>query len=879
VSPWRQLARGLRALIDRKAVDQEIADEVDGYREQAIAELVAGGLSPDVARRVVRLEAGSANEVHEQVRSYGWENAAAALFADIRYAARRLRNSPGFTTVSVLTLALGIGASTAIFSAVNPILFEPLPYPHAGRIMMIWDIVKGSRLDVTFHTYRELAARNRSFEALAVMESWHPAMTSAAQPERFDGQSVSWTYFHVLGVSPAIGRDFEEADDHFRGPRVAILSDGLWRRRFGGDSSIVGRQVTLDDNLYIVIGVMPSAFESVLAPSAEIWAPLQYDPRDIANFNTGEWGHHLRMVGRLRPGFNVDQARQDLSLIARTPAPEFPRPGWASLQNGFIVNSLQGEITLGVKPALLAVVGAVVLLLLIACVNVTNLLLARGSQRRGEFAMRAALGAGRSRLIRQLLTESLLLAILAGTLGIAVAQVGVRALVALSPPGLPRVNAIAADGVVLAFALGITTLIGLGAGMIPAVKASRGDLMAGMQPSSRRTAGAHQGTRRLLVVSEVAFAVVLLANAGLLVRSLQRLFGVAPGFDASSLVTMQVQESGHRFDDNTARRQFFAQALDAVRHAPGVASAAFTSLLPLSGDAYGVYGAQFENEQHSDVFRYVVTPGYFETMGIPLRRGRLLDVRDDEAAPPVVLISESLAKSVFPSQDPIGQRVHVGPPNRPWYTIAGIVGDVKQTSLAEAQPKAVYITPPQSWFADAAFSLVVRGRGEEAGLISAAKNAIWSVDKDQPIVRVATMDELLAVSESERRFTMIVFETFALAALVLSAIGIYGVLSGSVTERTREIGVRAALGASRGNILTLVVRQGMTLTALGVLIGLGGAAAATQAIATLLFGVSRLDPIAYLGVIALLATVSGIASWVPAWRAAKVDPAVTLRAD
>jgi putative ABC transport system permease protein len=367
----------------------------------------------------------------------------------------------------------------------------------------------------------------------------------------------------------------------------------------------------------------------------------------------------------------------------------------------------------------------------------------------------------------------------------------------------------------------------------------------------------------------------------LLYRSLERLFAVPPGFDAAHLLTMQVQYNGHQYDADSARYRFLAQALEAVRRVPGVAGAAFTSLLPLSGGQYDTYGMQFEDGQLRgyDVFRYVATPGYCEIMGIALRRGRLLDRHDVAGTPPAVLISESLAKSEFPGQDPIGRRVHVGPTNRPWYTIVGVVGDVKQSSLAESQPEAAYLTPAQSWYADDALSLVVRAPGDVTALVPAVRNAIWSVDKDQPIVHVATMENLLAASESERRFAMIVFEAFALVALVLSATGIYGVLSGSVNERMREIGVRSALGASRGNILALVVRQGMMLTGLGIMIGLIGAAAATEAIVTLLFGVSRLDPITYLGVIALLVVVSAIASWVPAWRAARVDPSVTLRAE
>jgi putative ABC transport system permease protein len=878
MSLWRQTIRGLRVLTNRSAADQDIADEVAAYQEDAVSAYVARGFSPEEAQRAVRLELGNAAAVREQVRSYGWENWIGTVFADLRYAARRLRKTSGFTAVSVFTLALGIGASTAIFSAVNPILFQPLPYPKAGRIMMIWDVSQGLRTDVTFHTYRELAARSRAFDAVAVMRPWQPSLTSEAEPERLEGQSVSASYFHVLGVSPALGRDFQESDDQFRGPRVIILSDGFWRRRFAGDSKIIGQQVKLDDNLYTVIGVMPSRFENILTPAAEVWSPLQDDAQSIRDLNTREWGHNLQMVGRLRPGLGLDQARQDLGLIAHNPVTEFPRPPWASLASGFVVDSLQNEITRGVKPALLAVLGAVVLVVLIACVNVTNLLLAHGAQRRGEFAMRAALGAVRTRLVRQVLTESLLLAILGGALGLGIAEAGVRALVALSPPGLPRLNAITVDGTVFGFACAITTLIGLGVGLIPALHATRG-LAGRVQHSSRRTTGGYQKTLGALVVSEVAFAVVLLVGAGLLLRSLQHLFAVPPGFDASRLLTMQVQESGSRFDSNPARRQFFTQALERVRHVPGVASAAFTSLLPLSGDQSGVYGAQFENGDSYQVFRYVVTPGYFETMGVALRRGRLLDAHDDDSAPPAVLISESLAKIRFPGQDPLGQRLHVGPPSNPWYRIVGVVGDVKQTSLAEVQPSAVYLTPAQSWFANTTMSLVARAYGDAAPLVPAVRNAIWSVNKDQPIVHAALMDALLAASESLRRFTMIVFEAFALVSLLLAATGIYGVLSDSVAERTREIGVRSALGASRAGILALVIRQGMTLTGLGVLIGVSGAAAITQAIVTLLFGVSRLDPITYLGVIALLVAVSGIACWMPAWRAVRVDPSVTLRAE
>ena len=788
--------------------------------------------------------------------------------------------------MAILILGVGMGATTAIFSAVNPILFEPLPYPQAGRIMMIWYAAEdGSRIPQTFHTYRELAERNRSLETIAVMRPWQPTLTGADQPARLDGQRVSASYFRTLGVAPELGRDFQAADDILQGPKAVVLSNGLWRGRFGGDRAIIGREIKLDEDNYTVVGVMPAAFDNVLSPSAKLWSPLQYDTGNIVSLQTREWGHHLRMVGRLKAGVSMAQARSDLGRIAHTPVSEFPRPPWASLDHGFIENSLQDDLAGSVKPALLAISGAVVLVLLIACVNVANLLLARGAQRRGEFAIRAALGAGRLRMIRQLLTESLLLAALGGAFGLIVAQFGVRALVALSPPELPRVDAIRLDATVFTFALGVSALIGLLVGLIPARHASRGDLHVGVQRSSTRTASGQQFTRRTLVVAEFAIALVLLVSAGLLLRSLQRLFAIDPGFDASHVLTMQVQESGHRFDDNSARARFFAQALEAVRQVPGVASAAFTTQLPLSGDfeSYGVQFASDVNDNNDAALRYAVSPGYFEAMRIPLRRGRVLDEHDIAGAPVAVLLSEAFAKRKFPGQDPLGQRLRVGPDigraDRPWGTVVGVVGDVKQASLALKESDAFYTSTTQYAWVDMVQSLVVRARGDAAALTPAIKNAVWSVDKDQPIVRVATMDSLLATSEAERHFVLILFEAFGLVALVLAATGIYGVLSGSVTERMREIGVRVAVGATRGDILTLIIRQGLMLTAIGLGIGFLGALAASQALISLLFGVSRLDPATYLGVIALLVGVSLVACGLPARRAAQIDPATTLRAE
>lgn len=877
----RQLTRGLRVLTRRRAADRDVADEVEHYLEQTVAAYVARGLSPEAARRAARADIGNITAVREQVRDHGWESFVDPLLTDIRYALRRVRKNPGFTAVGAITLALGIGASTAIFSAVNPILFQPLPYPNARRLVSLLDHGgDGAPLAVTFGNYRELVARTQSFDALAVARPWQPALTSNDRPERVDGQSVSASYFRALGVAPALGRDFDSTDDRPGRTKTVIVGDALWRRRFGGDAAIIGRPVTLDDERYIVVGVMPRAFESVPGSSAEIWTLLQYSASPPSE--GPEWGHNLRMIGRLRRGVTIDQARRDIDAVQRNPVSDFARPPWAAMRQPFAVSSLQDDVTRGVKPALLSVVGAVLLVLLIACVNVTNLLLGRAAQRRGEMAMRAALGAERVRLVRQLLTESLMLAAVGGVLGIAAAKVGARALVALAPPELPRIGAISVNASVLAFAVVVTTVIGVLIGLAPALQASRSDLRIGLNEGSRRAGGGHRRTRSALVVAEVALAFVLLVSAGLLLRSLERLFSVDPGFTPSHLLTMQIAAVGVVYDDDAAAQRYFARVLEAVRGVPGVTSAALTSQLPLSGDG-DQYGAHFESSptgrNESAVFRYAVTPGYFATMNIPLLRGRGLDETDRSDAPYAMVVNESFARRKFPGQNPLGQRLHLGPDRGPWYTIVGVCRDVKQLSLAVSDADAAYIPTNQSWFTDRVLSLVVRTRGDPELLSSAIENAFWSVDKNQPIVRVATMEHVVARSAAERRFALLVFEVFAIVALALAATGIYGVLAGSVTERMREIGVRAALGASPSEILRFILRQGMALTALGAAIGVIGAAAATRALVTLLFSVSRLDAVTYAAVLGVLVTVAAIACWIPAWRAARVDPTITLRAE
>ena len=803
-----------------------------------------------------------------------WED---EMFQDLRYGSRMLLKRPGFTLAVIFTLSLGIGASTAIFSAVNPILFESLPYPEASQLVMMWDYgPDGTRQEVTFGTYREIVQRSRSFESLTVLRSWQPTVTGQADAERLEGQAVSASYFQVLRVGPTLGRSFDASDDRPNGSKVAILSDKLWRRRFGSDPAILGRAISLDGANYTVIGVMPKSFENVLTPSADVWTLLQYDP-SLPSFDSREWGHHLRMIGRLRSGIGRNEVNREIDSIARAQTPEFARPTWAALPNGLIINSLQQEITRDIKPAVLAIFSAVLLVLVIACVNVTNLLLVRAAQRRSEFAIRNALGAGRLRMVRQLVTESLLLTFLGGALGMLMAEFGVRSLIALSPPGLPRASAIRVDATAFAFAIIVTTLIGVVVGLIPALHAYRADVVGNLQSNSRTNVGGQQLTRQTLVVAEVALALVLLVSAGLLMVSLQRLFAIPAGFNASNLLTLRVQTS-KRFDIETAQR-FFTQSLEAVRQVPGVTAAELTSQLPLSGDV-DQYGVHFESDDPkvgSSAFRYAVSPGYFEMMDIPLRRGRRLDVHDVAAAPLAVVISESLAKRRFGDQDPIGQRVKLGALDGPWHTIVGVVGDVKQASLVASDLDAFYTTPEQWRFRDNTLSLVIRGTGNTAKLAPAIRQAIWSVDKDQPIVQVAMMDDLLAASEADRRFALILFETFGLVALVLAAAGIYGVVSSTVTERTREIGVRLALGAERRNVLGLILRQGLKLTLGGIGVGLLMAWAVTRLLTNLLYGVSAKDPSIFGGVAFVLIVVALLACYWPARRATKIDPLIALR--
>ncbi len=875
----RPLLRGLRALLRPGAADRDVDDEVRHYFDEAVAAHVARGLSTDQAVREAGREAGQASAVREQVRDYGWETTVSSLARDIGHGVRLLRRDPVFTVVAVVTLAGGIGTATAIVAASAPVLFEPLPYPEAARLTAIVETAPfdGVRNPGTFGMFAHLAQRTRSFDATAVMRSWQPVLTGVEPPERLDGQRVSADYFRVLGVSPAIGRDLQADDDRTGAPAVVVLSHLLWQRSFAADPSIIGRSITLDESAYVVVGVMPADFENVLDSSARIWAPLQYSLADGR-----AWGHHLRTIGRLRRGVGIEAATDDVSAAARAVLREI-KPASYHPDTRFSVVRMKDDLVGGVKPAFAAVLGAVVLLLAIACVNVTNLLLARSVGRRGELALRSALGASRWRLAQQGMTEGVILASLGGAAGLLLARLVVDAVVALAPPHLFRLQAITLAGPVFWCGIALTTMIGVGLGGLSALYAGGRELRADLGAASLRSTGARHSARRALVVVQVALALVLLVGCGLLLRSLGRLLAIEPGFTPAGVLTVQVQVSGRRFATAGAAAQFFDRALDAVRAVPGVAAAGTTSQLPLSGDL-DAYGAHFEAsptrpaETHS-VFRYAVSPGYMETLGIPLREGRSFDDGDRADAPRVAVISESLARRRFATASPVGARLRIGPADGAPYTIVGVAGNVRQMTLAAGETDAVY-TPAAQWdFPDLVRSFVIRTPGDPRALVSPVREAIGSVDKDQPIVRVAPMPDIVMATAADRQFVLRLFQGFALTALVLAAAGIYGLLAGRVAERTREIGVRSVFGASRSAILSLVVGEGLSLAAIGAVAGLFAAISASRLIAGLLFDVSRIDLWTYIAAVVVLLGVTLGACIAPAWRAVRIDPAATLRAE
>jgi putative ABC transport system permease protein len=802
------------------------------------------------------------------------------LLRDFRFGFRAVRRAPLFALVAALTFAIGLGAVGAIYSVVDPVLLQGAPYPAADRLVMVWGKEQdGSESNVGYLTFRDVQRESRTLRHVAVMSYWNPTLTQPDGAERLSGQKVTHRFFGLLGVRPALGRDFREDEDHSSTNTVVILSHGLWQRRFGGDSAIVGKTITLSDRSRTVIGVMPGSFESLLAPQAQLWMPLGYEDADPWACRTCQ---HLRMIGRVRDGIALDDATAELNRISAEMVKAYPTDYPVA---GVLVTPLDDYLTRRVRPALFAISAAVALLLVIACVNVMNLFLGRAVERTGEFAVRAALGAGRPHIVRQVVTESLVLALLGGALGACLAYGGVAALHRLAPAGVPRLDQVSMNGGVLLFTILVATLAGLAAGMAPVFATRRVNLNNLLRQGGRSIRRGSHRLRSALVIGEVAVALVLLTGAGLLVRSLDRLLGVNPGFDPNGLVTLELQTYGLRYDSAAQVRRFYAAALERVKGVPGVAEVAAVSQLPLSGD-FDSWGIHLESRPSANpaldpsAFRFAVSPGYLRTMGIPLLRGRDLTPEDGTGAPPVVLINQAMAARVFPGEEPLGQRIQVGGSDGPWRTIVGIVGDVRHQGLDAGEELQFYLPTTQTPWADDRLMLVVRSAGPDpASLVSAIRQAIREVDPTIPIATVATMDEHIRTTAATRLFARGIFQVFAGVALLLAALGLYGVLAGSVTERTGEIGIRTALGAQRHRILGLVLNDALRLTAFGLGIGLAGALLLSRLLESLLFGVGPTDPVTLAAVTIVLLGVALVAASVPAWRAARVEPVVALRGD
>lgn len=798
---------------------------------------------------------------------------------DMRIGARHLRRAPAFAAAAIITLGISIGASAAIFSVVEPVLLRPLPYPSPDRLAFVWERnADGTRDNVGFQTIRDLADQSTTIEQWAAIGSWEPTL-GGDRPERVIGDRVSWSYFRTLGVRPALGRDFLAEEDQPGRFQEVMLSFGLWQRRFGGDSSVIGRSIPIGGTSMTIVGVMPATFDNVVSPEAEIWRVLGYAPSQPFACRTC---HHLRMIARFKPGVSPGVASAELDRIHARLERAYPAE-YASV--GTSVVPMQREVARDYRGGLLALAGAVVLVLLIAMANVVNLQLARAVHRREEFAIRTALGAVRSRLTSQLLAEGLVLALAGGVAGLIVARIALPLLVRYLPPALPRLNAIHLDGFGFAAVAGLVLVLSLVMAVVPG-SARRGGELAESLRSGRRFATAVQHlTRSSLVVVEVALAAMLLASATLVARSLVRLLDVNAGFDPSNVLSLEVGAVGPKYADASAVHAYWDRVRAAVAAVPGVASVALTNQLPLAGnvDRYGVVDPEnpppnLEAVPSGD--RYAVTPEYRSTMRIPLVRGRWFTAQEArDTANHVVAVSTSLAARMWPGLDPIGRHMRVGGDDAPVRTVIGVVGDVKHTGLDATTTLGFYVPERQWLFVDNDMLVVARTSIDPASVAAAVRRAVSAIDMTLPIIRVSTMEQLIARSTAQRRLALVLFAAFAAAALLLAVAGIYGVVAGSVAERTREIGLRSALGASPGAIVQLVMRQGAMLGATGLILGLVGGAALTRYLRTFLFGIDAGDPVTLALVGLVLGAVTLAACAGPAMRAVRIDPSEALRTD
>jgi len=807
------------------------------------------------------------------------------LLQDLNYGLRMLWKSRAFTLVAVLALALGIGANTAIFSVVNTVLLRPLPYKNPDRLVWLWETspLNDIKQEVaSFPNFDDWRQQNQTLEAIGGFAKSAPSLTgNDGEPERVPGAAVIGDFFSVLGVEPMLGRKFMAEENEEGKHRVVILSNNLWQRRFGGEPKIVGQQIGVNGGQYTVVGVMPPDFQhphpDVRRP-VELWQPLAV----TTGMRSARRGDFLSVIARLKPGATLAQTHAEMKGIAARLEQQYPdtNTGWS-----VIVQPLHERFTGDVRPALLVLLGAVGFLLLIACANVANLLLARSSTRLKEIAIRTALGAGRARIVRQLLTESIVLALVGGALGLLVAFWGIDALRALSPGNIPRLESVGIDRQVLFFTLGVSLVTGLVFGLAPALTVSNPNLNETLKESGRSSMEGKRGRhlRNALAIAEIALSLVLLVGAGLLVRSFLHLQNVKPGFNPENLLTVDLVLPSAKYAENQQVTNFYDQLLQRLAQQPGIQAATVTSALPLGGggDILAFFverRTRTSADRVPDAETRTVSPDYFRALQIPLRGGRLLEERDNQDAPRAVVVSETLARKYFPGEDPLGKRLTFGDPQSPdvqWQTIVGIVGDVRQSGLDEEPYAQIYRSYRQS--PRRALTVVVRTASEPNRMINDLRSQIWSLDREQPLYNIRTAEGVLAEAIARPRFNMLLITILAGVALVLAAVGIYSVISYTVTQRTHEIGIRMALGARPLDVFKMVLQQGLWLALAGVGSGIVAAFAVTRLLASLLYGVRPTDAVTFAGVSALLTAIVLLACYIPARRATRVDPMVALR--
>jgi putative ABC transport system permease protein len=886
----REISQRLRGLNLSPPNEAEIVEELAQHLDDVYQRVISSGANEADAQRAALNElAGELKDVqrYKQRRENppvpdesGRLNLLADFLQDLRYAARMLAKNPGFTAVAVIALALGIGANTAIFSVVNTVLLRPLPYKDPEQLVMVWeDATKHGypRDTPTAANYIDWRDQNSVFSGMAAIDEINLNLTNAGDPERLKGRRVSANLFALLGVEPQLGRVFNAAEDQPGAQHVAVLSHRLWQRRFGGDANIVNKTLTLDGEAYTVTGVMPARFEFP-EKDVEIWVPIAFDAREAANRNR----HYLEVVARLKPGVTLEQAQTEMTTIGARLQQQYPQ---TNTDIGVAVTSLHEHLVGDIKPALLILLGAVGLVLLIACANVANLLLARAAIRQKEIALRVALGARRWRLLRQFLTESVLLATIGGTLGLAIAFGGLLLLRSFIPENISQAREITLDLKVLGFTLLVSILTGLIFGLAPAIQAVRMNQSETLKEGGRDSVTGRSGKRLrgLLVTAEVAVSLVLLIAAGLLINSFLRLRNTDPGFRVDHLLTMKVELPYPKYEQAQRRNEFFNNVVQRVQSIAGVRSAAVTVNLPLyrQGNSISIQIAGRPEPppgQEPIIVTRMISPGYFETMGIPLVSGRQLTDHDTEKSPNVVVISETMARRYWPGEDAIGKRIAAGrvTSDADWIQVIGVVKDVHQFELSADPKPQMYLSYRQAeffWPED----LVVRTDVDPASLAATVRNAVWEIDKEQPVSNIRTMEDILADSIARQRFSMLLLGVFAGVALLLAAVGIYGVMSYSVAQRTHEIGIRMALGAQTSAVLKLAVGYGLKLVVAGVVIGLVAAFVLTRLMSTLLFGITATDPATFALISLLLIAVAAIASYIPARRATKVDPLIALR--